>query len=258
MSIRIIRLAFRLGRFLSMLFHLMTPSLCLLFVDVNVFVLIGTMQTASTAHLNFCQRVVNKHTIIDSHCASSSSEPLDTLFVSIRIIMLRILPGFFSSTIQNSWAIIAPPKAITVVIQEVLRFWSTLTKLSPSIRCDVPSGGCCMFSAGLQVDRLKQARGLVSETPVKLFFTWLFFCTSITREPSSSASLSVWDLRALCWKRCVTSSRSRHRLLGELYSARIIYCSIGCSHPGAWRIPISDQSSSCFYQFPHCLLHEWL
>ena len=36
MSMRIIRLAFRLARFLSMLFHLMTPSLCLLPADVNV------------------------------------------------------------------------------------------------------------------------------------------------------------------------------------------------------------------------------
>ena len=97
--------------------------------------------------------------------------------------MLGILPGFISSTIRNSWAaIVAPPKAVTVVTQEVFRFWSLLTKLSPTIRCDVPSGGCCRFTAGLQVDRLKQARGSVSGTPVKLFFTWLFFCTSIYRD----------------------------------------------------------------------------
>ena len=182
MSIRIIHPAFRLARFLSMLFHLMTPSLCLLPVDVNVFVLIGTVQTVSTAHLNNCQRVVNRHTIIDSHWAYYSFEPLDTLFVPIRIIMLEILPGFISSTIQNSWTIVAPPKVTTVVIQEVLRFWSILTKLSPSIRCDVLKGGCCRFTAGLQVDRLKQARGSGSGTPVKLFVTCLFFCTSITRD----------------------------------------------------------------------------
>ena len=164
-----------------MLFHLMTPSLCLLPVDVSVFLLVGTVQTVSTAHLNFCQRVVNRHTIIDSHCASSSSEPLDTLFVPIRIIMLGILPEFISFTIQNSWAIVAPPKAITVVIQKVLRFWSTLTKLSPSIACDV-HWRLLLVTAGLQVDRLKQARGSVSGTPLKLFFTWFFFCTSITRD----------------------------------------------------------------------------
>ena len=146
---RIIRPALRLARFLTMLFHLITPSLCLLSADVSVLVFIGTVQTVSTAHLNFCQRVVNRHTIIDSHCASSSSEPLDTLFVPTRIHMSAILPAFFSSTIRYSWAIVAPPKAITVVIQEVLRFWRTLTKLSPSIKCDVPSGGCCMFIAGL-------------------------------------------------------------------------------------------------------------
>ena len=126
--------------------------------------------------------MVNRHTIIDSHSASSSSEPLDTLFVPIRIIMLGILPGFISSTIGNSWAIVAPPKAITVVIQEVLKFWSTLTKLPPSIRCDVQSGGCCRFTACFKVDRLKQARESVSGTPVKLYFNWLFFCTSITRD----------------------------------------------------------------------------
>ena len=142
----------------------------------------GTVQTVSTAHLNLCQRLVNSHTIIDSHWASSSSESLDTLFFPIKIIMLGILPGFISSTIRNSWAIVAPPKAITVVIQEVLKFWSALTKMSPSIRCDVPSGSCCRFTAGLQVDRLKQARESVSGTPVKLYFNWFCFCTSITRD----------------------------------------------------------------------------
>ena len=189
MSIRIIRLAFRLARFLSILFHLMTPSLCLLSVDLNVFVLIGRVQTVSTAHLNFCQRVVNRHTIIDSHCASSSSEPLDTLFVPIRIIMLRILPGFISSTIRNSWAIVAPPKAITVVIQEVLMFWSILTKPSPSIRCDVPSGGCCRFTAGLQVDRLKQARRSVSGIPVSYSSRG---CSSARQSPLGTLSSSAF------------------------------------------------------------------
>ena len=82
--------------------------------------------------------------------------------------MLGVLPGFISSIVRNSWAIVVPPKAITVVIQEVLKFWSTLTKLSPSIRCDVPSGGCCRFTGGLQMDRLKQARELVSGTHLKL------------------------------------------------------------------------------------------
>ena len=130
----------------------------------------GTVQTVSTAQLNFCQRVVNKHTIIDSHSASCSSEPLEMSFVPTRIITLGILPGFISSTIRYNWAIVAPPKAITVVTHEVLKFDSTLTKLSPSIRCDVPSGGCCRFNAGLQVARLKQALGSVSGTPVKLYF----------------------------------------------------------------------------------------
>ena len=146
-----------------MFFHLITPSLCLLPVAVNVFVLIGTVQTVSTAQLNLCQRVVNRHTIIDSHCASSSSELLDMLFDPTRIIKLGVFPGFISSTIRNYWAIVAHPKAITVVIQEVLKFWSTLTKLSPSIRCDVTSGGCCIFTAVLQVDRLKQALRLYPE-----------------------------------------------------------------------------------------------
>ena len=179
---RIILPALRLARFLTMLFHLITLWLCLLPAYVSVLVLIGTVQMVSTAHLIFCQREVNRHTIIDSHCASSSSEPLDTLFVPTRIIMLWILPGYISSTIRYSWAIVTPPKAITVVFQEVLRFWRTLTKLSPSIKCDVPSGGCCTFIAGLQLDRLKQARGSVSGTPVKSFFTLLFFCTSNTRN----------------------------------------------------------------------------
>ena len=131
-----------------MLFHLITPSLCLLPAAVNVLVFIGTVQTVSSAQLNFCQKLVNKHTIIDSHSASSSSELLEMLFVPTRIVTLGSLPGCINSTIRNNWAIVAPPKAITVVIQEVLKFESTLTKLSPSIRCDVPSGGCCRFTAG--------------------------------------------------------------------------------------------------------------
>ena len=96
--------------------------------------------------------------------------------------MLGILTGFISYTTRNSWAIVATPKAITVVIQEIIKIWSTLFKLSPSIRCDVPSGGCCRFTAGLQVDRLKQARESVTGTPVKIYLYWLFFCTSVTRE----------------------------------------------------------------------------
>ena len=151
------------------MFHLIAPSLFLLPAAVNIFVLIGTVQTVSTAQLNRCQRVVNRHTIIDSQSASSSSELLYMLFVPARIITLGILPGFISSTIQNNWAIVAPPNSITVVIQEVLKFWSTLTKLSPSIRCGVPSGGCCIFTAGHQVDRLKQALGSVSGASVKLY-----------------------------------------------------------------------------------------
>ena len=104
------------------------------------------------------------------------------LFVPTRIITWGILLEFISSTIRYNWAIVAPPKAITVVTQEVLKFESSLTKLSPSIRCDVPSGGCYRFTAGFQVARLKQALGSVSGTPVKLYLNWLFFYTSITRD----------------------------------------------------------------------------
>ena len=181
-----------------MLFHLTTPSLCLLPVAVNLLAFIGTVQTVSTAQLNFCQRLVNKHAIIGSHSASSSSELLEMLFVPTRIITLGILPGFINSTIRNNCAMVAPPKAITVVTQEVLKFESTLTKLTLSIRCDVPRwllqvvaagslprwllqvhcrggccrslGGCCRFTAAFQVARLKQALESASGTPVKLYF----------------------------------------------------------------------------------------
>ena len=162
-----------------MLFHLTTPSLCLLPAAVELLVFIGTVQTVSTAQLNICQRVLNKHTIIDSHSASCSSEPLEMSFVPTRVITLGILPGFISSTIRYNWAIVAPPKTITVVTHEVLKFDSTLTKLSPSIRCDVPSGGCCRFTAGLQVARLKQALGSVSGTRVKLYFSDCSFVAGI-------------------------------------------------------------------------------
>ena len=243
-----------------MLFHLMTPSLCLLPVNVSVFVLVGTVQTVSTAHLNFCQKVVNSHTIIDSHCASSSSEPSDTLFVPIRIIMLGILPGLISSTIRNSWAIVAPPKAITVVIQKVLRFWSTLTKLSPSIKCDVHwrllQVHCWAPSRSIEAGSRIGVRNS-SEVILHLVVLLHVNHSGYFLHPHLSY-LPVWDLRAFCWLRCVTSSRSLHCFLGELYSARIINYSIGCSHPGTWRIPISEQSSSCFYQISHCLLHDWV
>ena len=164
---RIILPAFRLARFLRMLFHLTTPSLCLLPAAVRLLAFIGTVQTVSTAQLNFCQRVVNKHTIFDSHSASSSSELLEMLFVPTWIITLGILPGFISSTIRYNWAIVAPPKAITVVTQKVLKLESTLTKLSLYIRWDVPNGGCCSFTVGFQIARLEQALGSVSGTPVK-------------------------------------------------------------------------------------------
>ena len=142
------------------------------------------------------------------------------LFVPTRIITLRFLPGFISSTIRNNWAIVAPPKTITVVIQEVLKFWSTLTKLFPSIRCDVPSGGCCMFTAGLQIDRLKQALGSVSGTPVKLYFNWLFFCTSITRETFFAGISRIFLSRTLdLLVDDVANSLSDHHVLGKLYSA---------------------------------------
>ena len=79
---------------LRMLFHLITPSLYLLSAAVNFLVFIGTaVQTVSTAQMNFCQRVVNKHTIIDSHSASSSFELLEMLFVPTRIITLGIPLG---------------------------------------------------------------------------------------------------------------------------------------------------------------------
>ena len=175
-----------------MLFHLTTPSLCLLPVAVKLLVIIGAMQTISTAQLNFCQRVVNKHTIIDSHSDSCSSEPLEMSFVPTRIITLGILPGFISSTIRYNWAIVAPPTAITVVTYEVLKFDSTLTKLSPSIRCDVPSDGCCRFTAGFQVARLKQALGSVSGTPVKLYISIDCSFVRLLHETLSSLAAYVF------------------------------------------------------------------
>ena len=174
MSLRIILPAFRLARFLRILFYLTTLSLWLLPVAVKLLAFIGTVQTVSTAQLNFCQKLVNKHTIIDSHSASSSSELLEMLFVPTRIITLGILLVFINSTNRNNWAMVAPPKAVIVVTQESFKFESTLTKLSPSIRCDVPSGGCCRFTAGFQVARLKQALESASGTPVKLYFNGLF------------------------------------------------------------------------------------
>ena len=175
-----------------MLFHLMTNSLCLVPVDDSVLVLIGMVQTDSIAHSIFCHSVVNRHTIIKSHRASSSSALLETLYVPIRIIMSGILPGFIKSTIYNNWAIVAPPKTITVVIHEVLKFCRTLTRLSVNIKCDVPSGGCCKFLAGLHVDRLKHARLSVCGTPVKLFLIRLKFFFLGIRKSTRNLSQSFW------------------------------------------------------------------
>ena len=241
MSIRIILPAFRLARLLRILFHLTTPSLCLFPFAVKLLAFIGTVQTVSTAQLNFCQRVVNKHTIIDSHSASSSSELLEMLFVPTRIITLGILPGFINSPIQNNWAMVAPPKAITLVTQEVLKFESTLIKLSPSIRYDVASGGCCRVTAGFQVARLKQALGSASGTPLKL----LTDCSSVhllhvTLSSPASFVYSFLVPWSSPWWRCVANSLSGHHALGEPYSARIADRSIGCRHPGTWRILAGD------------------
>ena len=65
----------------------------------------------------------------------------------------------------------------------------------------------------------------------------------------------LWDSRAPHEWCHVTYPLSDH-CLGELYSARIVNRSIGCSHPGTWCILVSDQLSSCLYQFSHCLFHD--
>ena len=102
----------------------------------------------------------------------------------IKIVISGVLPGLIISTIRYSSAMVATSKDYEVheVIHEVLKFFRTLTKLSPIIKCDVSIGGCCMFTAGIYVDRVKQARVSVSRTPVKWFITWLFFCVSNTRD----------------------------------------------------------------------------
>ena len=100
----------------------------------------------------------------------------------IKIILSGILSGFIISTIRYNWAIVAPPKAITLVIYEVFKFCKSLTRLSPKTKRDVASGGCCMFIAGLLVDQLKHARMSLSGTPLKLFLIWLFFGISNTRD----------------------------------------------------------------------------
>ena len=66
---------------------------------------------------------------------------------------------------------------------------------------------------------------------------------------------SLWGPRAPHEWCHVTYPLSDHGL-GESYSARVVNRSIGCSHPGTWRILVSDQSSSCLYQLPHCLFHD--
>ena len=58
----------------------------------------------------------------------------------------------------------------------------------------------------------------------------------------------LWDSRTPHEWCHVTYPLSDHGL-GELYSARIVNRSIGC-------ILVSDQSSSCLYQFPHCLFYD--
>ena len=140
---------------------------------------------------------MNRHTIIDSHCASSSSEPLDTLFGPIRIIMLGILPGFISSTIQNIWAIVTPPKAITVVIQDILRFWRTLAKLSPSIKRvllhvyrQTPNRS---IKAGLRI-RLRNSCEVILHLVVLLHIkhSGHFLHRQLSYFP-------LWGSRCLCW-----------------------------------------------------------
>ena len=66
---------------------------------------------------------------------------------------------------------------------------------------------------------------------------------------------SLWGLRTPHEWRHVTYPLSDHGL-GESYSARVVDRSLGCGHRGTWRILVSDQSSSCLYQFPHCLFYS--
>ena len=113
-----------------MLFHLNTLSLYLRAVGNGVLTFIGNVQTVSTTHRNFCHTGVNKHTIIASHLLSTESELLDTLLVPILIVTSTTLPGCINSTSRYSWATVASPNAITLMIHEVLKFYSTFTRLS--------------------------------------------------------------------------------------------------------------------------------
>ena len=76
----------------------------------------------------------------------------------IIIVTSTFLLGFIILTFRYNWASVAPSNAITVVIYEVLKVDSFLTKLSPIHKCNVPIGVSCVFMAGIQVHLLKDDR----------------------------------------------------------------------------------------------------
>ena len=113
-----------------MLFHLTVLSFCLRVAARCNLGPIGMVQMVNIVHWNFCLIAVNKQTSAFSHLASSNAGLLDTCYCLSRSSRV---PGFSSSTILYNWATVAPPNAITIVIQEVLKLCSTLTRLSPFV-----------------------------------------------------------------------------------------------------------------------------
>ena len=112
--------------------------------------------------------------------------------------------------------------------------FSGFRELSPNCHpvSNVPSGGCCKFIAGLQVDRLKQARGFTSRNHVKLFILRLFFYASNTRDNFFiGTSLIFLSGAPDVFAGNVTLSTPVFFIVSRESST-----SIGCSHPGTWRL----------------------
>ena len=117
-----------------------------------------------------------------------------------------------------------------------------------------------MFIARTQVEPLKHAREPVSGILVKLFFIWLFFCMSSTRDTSLIGNFLFVSGGALSQLRCLSRSSSRYRchFREELYSAGVINRSTWCSQPGTWRISVGRNWTSGFYELPLGPFNYWV
>ena len=89
----------------------------------------------------------------------------------IKIITLEVVPGFSSSIKLFSWTAVAPPNAITVVIQDLLRLSNILTRFFSEYQ--VRSAEWCLLQVQCRTQmRVRVSKGII-ETRTRIWVGYL-------------------------------------------------------------------------------------